>query len=148
MSKQKKTEKNFLKLPAFPGGKKAFNDFVKENMVYPEEALANSIEGDVQITYEVTDNGEVLNPKIKHGIGYGCDEEALRLVSILKFGKTHNRGVRVRSRFTTRIPFRLPKKKAPSVINYHISKPQEPKKEEQPAPKAGYTWQVPIKPKQ
>lgn len=147
MNKKKRTEKDFLKLPAYPGGKKAFNAFIRENMVYPEEALKNGTEGDVIITYEVTDNGKVLNPKIKHGIGSGCDEEALRLISEMKFAKASNRGVRVRSKFTTRIPFRLPAKKKPSTqLSYHYSTAKK-KDEPQPKPeeKGSYTWQVPLK---
>jgi TonB family protein len=147
LSNSKKPRKDFLKLPTYPGGKQAFNTYIQENLKYPEEALKRNIEGDVIITYEVTDNGEVLNPAIKHGIGYGCDEEALRLISELKFGKTSNRGLRVRSRFTTRIPFRIKRKPVQqTTISYHIpEKKEEPgKRAPAPKPKSGntFTWQV------
>ncbi|MFO7723092.1 MAG: energy transducer TonB [Bacteroidales bacterium] len=149
MSNPKKQRKDFLKLPTYPGGKKAFNTFIQENLKYPEEALKHNIEGDVLVTYEVTDNGEVLNASLKHGIGYGCDEEALRLISELKFGKTTNRGMRVRSRFTTRIPFRIKKKPVKqTTIAYH--QPEKKAATQQPAtvpkPKSGntITWQINI----
>ena len=146
LSKKKRTEKSFLKIPEYPGGKKAFNAFIKENMVYPEEALQSGTEGDVIVTYEVTDNGEVLNPKVKHGIGSGCDEEAVRLISLMKFAGATNRGVRVRSRFNTRIPFRLQAKKKSTQLSFHYSTTKK-KEEPQPKPeeKGSYTWQVPLK---
>lgn len=150
MTHPKKPRKEFLKLPSYPGGKKAFDQFIKENLRYPEEALLKHVEGDVHITYEVNDNGQVLNPVVKHGLGYGCDHEALRLISLLTFAKTSNRGVRVKSRFNTRIPFRIPKQPVAQVqLNYSVTPsapPQSPKTDEKG--KGGYTWQIPLTPDQ
>jgi len=74
----------------------------------------------------------------------------LRLISLLHFAKTSNRGVRVKSRFNTRIPFRIPKQPAAQVqLNYSVTPatpPQTPKTEEKS--KGGYTWQIPITPDQ
>lgn len=147
MNNPKKKPKQFLNLPTYPGGKKAFAAYVDQHIQYPEEAIAANVEGDVILTYEVTDNGDIVNPKVKHGIGYGCDQEALRLISGLQFSKTQNRGVRVRSKFTTRIPFRLPRKEVPTSIQYHIT-PSDPKETSQPqsSEKTGYTWQINVNP--
>ncbi len=144
--KDEKKPRKFLKLPEYPGGKKAFNIYVKQHLKYPEEALKAGVEGDVIITYEVDDNGDVLNPKVKHGIGYGCDQEALNLISGMKFAGARNRGVRVKSKFTTRIPFRLPVKEKSTGINYHItSRPDTPKIGNPAAGRLSYTWQIPLK---
>ncbi len=150
MTQSKKPRKEFLKLPAYPGGKKAFDLFIKENLQYPEEALQNRIEGDVHITYEVNDNGEVLNPLVRHGIGYGCDQEALRLIGLLKFPKTTNRGVRVKSRFNTRIPFRLMKQQREVQLQYSVTPKAQPSAtpESESKGKGSYTWQIPVPPKQ
>lgn len=133
-----------MNLPVYPGGKKAFNTFIKENLKYPEEALQKGIEGDVLVIYEVNDNGTLFNPRIKHGIGYGCDEEALRLVGLLKYGKVSNRGLRVKSSFTTRIPFRISRRKSTSISYHFTVKKKEEKKPEEPK-RSGYTWQIPLK---
>jgi TonB family protein len=143
----KKPRKDFLKLPTYPGGKKAFGTYIQDNLRYPEEALKNNIEGDVLISYEVTDNGEVLNPVVKHGIGHGCDEEALRLVSELKFGKTKNRGMRVKSRLTARIPFRIRKQAVmQTTFAYHVPEkkllPQSQAEAPEPERPTTYTWQI------
>ncbi len=133
-------------MPEYPGGKKAFGDYIRRNLRYPDEALQEGIEGDVIVTYEVNDNGKVQNPKIKHGIGYGCDQEALRLISSLQFAAVTNRGMRVKRTFTTRIAFRLPPKKATSGIAYHVTPSDKKKEEKSPAPSSGksYTWQIPV----
>lgn len=105
---KKKSYKGFLLLPKVTGGKKTFVDFLSQNLVYPEEALENQVEGNVLVEYEVDDNGFVTKAKIVKGLGYGLDEEALRLIMMLRFEKVKNRGVRLRSSGKINIPFRLP----------------------------------------
>lgn len=109
--KDQQKEKKFLELPQYPGGKKAFQDFIKKNLRYPKEALENNIEGTVHVKYRVNGMGKVVNSEVTHGLGYGCDEEALRLVNMLKYGKAKNRGLRITASMRTRINFNLPKKK-------------------------------------
>ncbi len=102
-----KSRKKFLKLPRLDGGKELLKQFLKENLQYPKEAVEKRIEGDVIIRFKVTGRGEVLDPKVEKGIGYGCDEEALRLVSMLQYQAVKNRGVRVTTNNKIKIPFRL-----------------------------------------
>jgi TonB family protein len=101
-------KKNFINLPKYTGGKKAFNEFIFSNLVYPDEALKNRIEGIVYAEYEVDSSGKISNVKIKKGIGYGCDEETIRILSLLVYEKATNRGIRVKSKMKTRIQFKLP----------------------------------------
>ncbi|MCK9422377.1 MAG: energy transducer TonB [Bacteroidales bacterium] len=108
-------KKRFLKLPKYTGGNKAFREFIAENLRYPESALQAKVEGFVIVEYDVHDNGDVDNPRILKGLGYGCDEEALRVVSLLRFEKVKNRGVRVKMTSKTTINFHLPKS---SSISY------------------------------
>lgn len=105
---KKKTNKSFIQIPKVTGGKKTFAAFLAENLVYPEQALKNGIEGNVFVEYEVDDNGIVIQAKVVKGLGYGLDEEALRLIKLLRFEKVKNRGIRLRSSGKTSIPFRLP----------------------------------------
>lgn len=119
---KKKQSKKFLDLPQYPGGKEAFQEFIKKNLIYPEEALKNQIEGLVHLSYEVNDRGEIIRPKVVKGIGYGCDEEALRLIKLLQYNKLHNKGLRVRSRMKAKILFKLPQKNI--NINFNYSEPK------------------------
>lgn len=110
-------KKQFLKIPRYTGGKEAFIAFLKKNLQYPKEAVQAGIEGTVIVAFEIDDNGIVHQPQIVKGIGYGCDEEALRLVGLLRYEKVKNKGVRLRSKTKANIRFQLPKQQ----IQYTIS---------------------------
>jgi len=65
---------------SFPGGMDAFKKYVSANMKYPEEARKNNISGIVWVSFAVNKDGTINNITIPEGIGYGCDEEAIRLI--------------------------------------------------------------------
>jgi TonB family protein len=96
-----------LKLPIYPGGKKAFQEFIAKNVRYPKEAENANIEGGVIVGYEINDNGMVQNPHIIKGLGYGCDEEAIRVIGLLRYEKVKNKRVRVKLTTQTTIHFHL-----------------------------------------
>lgn len=134
--KEQHRDKKFIDLPEYPGGKKAFQEYIKQNLRYPKEALEKKIEGTVHVKYRVSGLGRVTEAEVTHGIGHGCDEEAVRVVKSLKYGKAKNRGVRVTVSMRTKINFRLPKK---SEVQYNYV--SESKKPEKPtAPKSGESY--------
>jgi len=111
MAKERK-DKSFIKKPIYLGGTKAYRAFIKDNLKYPKEALENKIEGTVMLRYSINYKGEVIDAKILKGIGYGCDEEAKRIVKLLKFEIPKGpRKLKVLFHKDTKINFRLPKKK-------------------------------------
>ncbi len=121
MKKKAKKQKNFVQIPHYPGGKEAFKKFIASHLVYPDEALKRGVEGIVIVEYEVNDNGAVIDAHIYKGIGYGCDAEAVRLIKLLQFDKTHNRGIRVKSKYKAKIEFKLPAtKKLDMQIAYTV----------------------------
>lgn len=101
-------KKKFLNLPTYTGGKKAFSAFLQQNLKYPPKAIEANIEGSVLVEFEIDDNGIVHNPRVLKGIGSGCDEEAIRVVSLLRYEKVKNQGLRVKSTTKTNIHFKLP----------------------------------------
>lgn len=103
--------KKFLKLPHVSGGKEELRKFIRQNLQYPSEALENKIQGDVIVRFKISQKGEVFNPEVVKGIGYGCDEEAVRLVKMIQYDAVKNRGVRVTAQNKIKIPFRLPQEK-------------------------------------
>jgi TonB family protein len=128
MKKPFNTEKQIV-APVYPGGKKALDAFVKENLAYPEDAIKNNIEGSVSIDYTVDVFGSVIQAKVKHGLGYGCDEEALRLTRLIKYPKKKYQGLHVVFHMNIVIHFRLKPGAIPSPapqpqfqmqINYQI----------------------------
>jgi protein TonB len=115
----KEKHKKFLKLPEYPGGKEAFKKYIKENLRYPTKALENKIEGIVHLSAEINDNGDVMSVVIINGLGYGCDEEAIRLIKNIHFGGVKNRGIRLKTKKKFRVEFKLPPQKK---INYKLTK--------------------------
>ncbi len=101
-------DKDFLRKPQYEGGVKALRKFISDNLAYPEEALAKRIQGDVHIKYDVDEHGAVISAKVVRAIGGGCDEEALRLVNMLKYIPARNRGAHVTTHHDVVIHFRLP----------------------------------------
>ncbi|MBN1819755.1 MAG: TonB family protein [Prolixibacteraceae bacterium] len=129
---QKKSA-TFLKLPEYPGGKEQFREFVKEHLKYPEEALEKKVEGTVFLSADVSGKGQVSNINVEKGIGYGCDEEAVRILSLMHFGGVKNRGVRVITRKKFRINFKLPpQKKSSRQISYTYKEPGKQTENKQP----------------
>jgi TonB family protein len=126
MSDQHK-KKKFLDLPRYIGDRDSFREFVRVNLKYPAEAMEKGIEGVVHLWYVVNDNGRVLSVEVEKGLGYGCDEEAERLVRLMRFSKVKNRGLKVTSRNKARIEFKMPPKPAPvPKISYEIKPKSEP----------------------
>ena len=95
-------------MPQYPGGENALMDYVSKNVVYPKEAQEKGISGRVFVSFIVEKDGSVSNVKVMRGIGGGCDEEAVRVISGLpkwKPGKMKGKPVRVS--YMMPITFRL-----------------------------------------
>ena len=67
-------------LAQFPGGKEAQLKFLKEHIAYPQEAIAQGIEGIVYIVYIIDEYGNTSDMRIRGGLGGGISEEVLRVV--------------------------------------------------------------------
>ncbi|MEM9936592.1 MAG: TonB family protein, partial [Bacteroidota bacterium] len=70
-------------MPSFPGGDKALRKYLAKNINYPQSAKAKEVEGRVYIQFIVEEDGSLSKLKIMRGIGYGCNEEALRVVKAM-----------------------------------------------------------------
>lgn len=93
------------------GGRRAYKQYLERNMRYPEQALANNIEGKVTIQFTVESSGVLSNFNVIKGIGYGCDEEVIRLIQQgPKWNPTRRNTESLRDRVKVRMKFTLPKK--------------------------------------
>ncbi len=94
--------------PEFPGGEAARQRFLEENLRYPQMAREAGIQGTVFVTFVVETDGSVTDVRILRGIGGGCDEEAIRVVSMMpRWEPGRQRGQPVRVQFNMPIRFRL-----------------------------------------
>ncbi|HEV8515626.1 MAG TPA: carboxypeptidase-like regulatory domain-containing protein [Cyclobacteriaceae bacterium] len=62
------------------GGKKAYDNYLESNLRYPEEALKNKIKGKAGIEFTVSTDGSLKDFQVIKKLGYGCEEEIIRLV--------------------------------------------------------------------
>lgn len=59
---------------------KGIIDFVEDLIEYPEEALENLVEGVVLVSFVVEKDGTLSTPRFVRSLGYGCEEEVLRVI--------------------------------------------------------------------
>lgn len=62
------------------GGRLAYNQYLEKNLRYPELALENNVEGRVTVQFTVNEFGKLSDFKVIKGLGFGCDEEVIRLI--------------------------------------------------------------------
>ncbi len=94
--------------PDYPGGMEAMRSFLSKNMQYPRVATSNGVSGRVIVQFIVERDGSIAQAKVIKSIGFGCDEEALRVVNKMpKWKPGVNNGQKVRVYYTLPIYFQL-----------------------------------------
>jgi protein TonB len=94
--------------PAPVGGLNAFYNYVSQNLKYPPKASRMGIEGRVFVEFIVEKDGSLTDIKVVKGIGGGCDEEAIRVLSgAPNWLPGKQRGNPVRVRMVMPIMFKL-----------------------------------------
>jgi TonB family protein len=78
--------------PEFPGGVQALGQYLAKNLRYPKEAQQNHVQGRVFVQFVVTTQGTIEQLRVLKGIGSGCDEEAVRVVSQMPHWKPGRKG--------------------------------------------------------
>ena len=68
--------------PSFPGGIENLSWFIGQFIKYPEEAVKNNISGIVKVQFMVNKDGDLSDFTILNSLGYGCDEEAIRVLKL------------------------------------------------------------------
>ena len=96
------------RMPEFPGGMNALQEFLAKNTRYPEDAKVTGIQGTVYLYFVVEKDGSISNIKTLRGIGGGCAEEAERVLKSMPKWKPGNQfGKPVRVSFNVPVIFRL-----------------------------------------
>ncbi len=84
--------------PQFDGGQGEMYKYLGENIKYPAAAQRANISGRVFVKFVVEDDGSIGDVVVLKGIGFGCDEEAIRVVKSMprwKPGVQNGKNVRV-----------------------------------------------------
>ena len=93
----------------FPGGDKACMAWLKEHIKYPKDCLKEKIEGRVQVSFIVEEDGSIDSIKVLRSPHPSLSEEAIRVVKEMpKFVPSKWMNNCIRSRFMLPVNFRLP----------------------------------------
>jgi TonB family protein len=114
-------------MPMFPGCEDVKEDqkkcshgklvaFISANLKYPKDAEKAGVEGKVVVQFIVNETGDIQDIQITRSLGYGCDEEVLRVMNVMKTmdpkwipGKQRGKTVSVQLKLP--FSFKLPPKK-------------------------------------
>jgi len=95
-------------MPEFLGGYEAMMQYVADHVNYPEVAKKAGCQGRVYVGFIVEPDGSLSEFKVLRGIGYGCDEEAMRVAqSMPKWNPGTQRGKAVRVSYLIPVIFQL-----------------------------------------
>ncbi len=101
-----KVSHNYKIVELKPEAKNGIADFynhVAKNFRMPE---VEGLKGKIYLTFIIDKDGKVIEPKVIQGIGYGADEEAIRVLTLYRnFNPKEIRGIKVP--FTYSLPIHL-----------------------------------------
>jgi len=93
--------------PIYDENGMSFNQFIVDNLVYPDAAMKQNIQGSVEVFFVVEPSGRVSNIKILKPVGAGCTQEAIRLIKLLNWMPGIKDGNAVRTNLVLNIIFNL-----------------------------------------
>ena len=90
----------------FQDGYNSIIKFVQENIKFPAEAKENNVHGKLMLSVEIKKDGSLSNITVKKGLGYGLDEEIVRIIKMMpKWQPAQHKGKTVRQSQMILIPF-------------------------------------------
>lgn len=96
-------------MPEFPGGMQGLVNFLGKHLKYPKPARRAGVQGTVRVDFVVDAQGRPANVLVSQSLGYGCDEEAIRVVQLMPSWKPGTQdGKPVAVQFSLPVVFRKP----------------------------------------
>lgn len=93
----------------FPGGMERLSEFLREEIRYPQEALAKKLQGRVMCRLQIDNTGKIVDIGIAKGISPELDREAMRVARALPdFEPAVFEGSKVKSVLVIPVTFRIP----------------------------------------
>lgn len=94
--------------PKFPGGITELYRYLSKNTRYPAAASRSGVEGTVFLQFVVRADGSITDVVVLKGIGFGCEEEAMRVVKAMpKWLPGKQTSIPVNAKYTLPINFEL-----------------------------------------
>ena len=96
------------KFAEFPGGQKAFNEWMSENFQYPDSCMKEGIQGRVVLQFVVNTDGSIIDVKPVRSPHPALTEAAIQIVKKMpRWIPAEHEGKKVRCRFNLPFMFRL-----------------------------------------
>ncbi|MFZ1806804.1 MAG: TonB family protein [Cyclobacteriaceae bacterium] len=90
-------------------GEDEYREYLNDNVQYPKEAVDNRISGEVTVSFLVDTDGNSSDFNVEKGIGFGCDQELIRLIENgPKWMPAKNDGVVLKEKVSVKFVFQLP----------------------------------------
>lgn len=71
-------------LAQYPEGISALYILIQKNLRYPALARNNKVQGTIYAGFIIDEKGFIKFPQILQGLGYGCDEEVVRVLNLMQ----------------------------------------------------------------
>jgi len=95
-------------MPEPAGGAAAWNGFLQKNLRFPVMAQEQGVSGRVIMSFVIEKDGHLSNIAVERGVGFGLDEEALRVLKLARPWKPGmQNGQPVRVKYVIPIKFQL-----------------------------------------
>jgi protein TonB len=95
-------------MPQYEGGMEAMMKFLRNKIRYPAIARRLGTQGSVFVSFVINTDGSIIQAKVIKGISKECDEEALRVISMMPAWRAGRQGnVPVMVRMVLPIKFQL-----------------------------------------
>jgi protein TonB len=90
--------------PYYAAGDKVLFTYFYENIKYSDEAKAKNVSGNVMISFDVMPDSTLSNIFILSGVGFGIDEEIVKLLTPLKYIPGIQSGEKVKMNVILTVP--------------------------------------------
>lgn len=99
-------------MPEYPGGMKAFVNYLKRKLVYPPQAKKENLEGVVAVQFVVEKDGRITSPTIVRSLRADMDSAALTAIrNMSNWIPAREHGMRVRCKYSVPVQFKIERPK-------------------------------------
>lgn len=99
-------------MPEYPGGMKAFVNYLKRKLVYPPQAKKENLEGVVAVQFVVEKDGRITSPTVVRSLRADKDSAALTAIrNMPNWIPAREHGMRVRCKYSVPVQFKIERPK-------------------------------------
>lgn len=99
-------------MPEYPGGMKAFVNYLKRKLVYPPQAKKENLEGVVAVQFVVEKDGRITSPTVVRSLQADMDSAALTAIrNMPNWIPAREHGMRVRCKYSVPVQFKIERPK-------------------------------------